>query len=115
MKFLHLGSIKETLCLRPSLAPLTLIIIHSSCFAIVTSRRVVIFQDIRPRQSSFRVAAGKNRLQVHLQQEVHGGRLSDVASPQPGERHAATHTEMEVCVFMQLQRVSCDQDNNCIS
>lgn len=85
---------------NPSLAPLMLTIIHSSCFAIVTSRRVVIFQDIRPRQSSLRVAAGKNRLQVHFQQEVHGGRLSDVASPQPGKLDAATHTERELFMFV---------------
>lgn len=30
------------------------------------------------------MAAGENRLQVHLQQEVYWGRLSDLASPQSG-------------------------------
>lgn len=51
---------------------------------------MAIFQDIRPRQSSLGVAAGKNRLQVHLQQEVYGGGLSDVAPTQPGTLHAST-------------------------
>lgn len=71
--------------------------------AIVTSHRVAILQDIRPRQSSLRVAAGKNRLQVHLQQAVHGGRLSDVASPQSGEINAAIHTHNDsVCSCAQF-------------
>lgn len=56
---------------------------------------MAIFQDIRPRQSSLGVAAGKNRLQVHLQQEVHRGRLSDVASAQPGTLHASIHGKKE--------------------
>lgn len=111
MMFLHSRGMKGTLFLRPSLAPLTLFIIHSRCFAAVTSRHVAIFQDIRPRQSSLRVAAGKNRLQVHLQQEVHGGRLSDLASPQPGKLHAATHTERQLCMsvltFLALIEIVC--------
>lgn len=51
---------------------------------------MAIFQDIRPRQSSLRVAAGENRLQVHLQQEVYRSGLSDVAPTQPGTVCART-------------------------
>ena len=36
-------------------------------------------QDIRPRQSPVGVAAGQDRLQVHFQQEVHRGGLSNLA------------------------------------
>lgn len=48
---------------------------------------MALFQDIRPRQSSLGVAAGENRLQVHLQQEVYRGGLSDMAPTQPGTLH----------------------------
>lgn len=49
---------------------------------------MAVFQDIRARQSSLGVAAGENRLQVHLQQAVYRGGLSDVAPSQPGTLHA---------------------------
>lgn len=58
---------------------------------------MAIFQDIRPRQSSLGVAAGENRLQVHLQQEVYRGGLSDVAPTQPGTLHAST--EAQTCLI----------------
>lgn len=45
---------------------------------------VVFFQDIWTCQSSIGVATGENRLQVHFQQEVYRGRLSDMAPAQPG-------------------------------
>lgn len=44
----------------------------------------LFLQDIWPRQSSLGVAAGENRLQVDLQQEVHRGGLSNMAPTWPG-------------------------------
>lgn len=45
----------------------------------------LIVQDFWPLQSSLWMAAGKNRLQIHLQQKVHRGRLPDMAPTQPGK------------------------------
>lgn len=39
-----------------------------------------------PLQPPFRMAANQDRLQVHLHQEVHKGRLSNLAPAQPGRK-----------------------------
>lgn len=61
------------------------------------------FQDLWPRQSSLGVAAGEDRLQVHLQQEVYGGGLSDVAPTQPGTLHVSSQISTKRGLSRNLQ------------
>lgn len=69
-------------------------------------KKVFIFQDFRPREPPFGVAAGENRLQVHLQQEVHTGRLSDMASAQSGMCHI---TSLSKTTKRKWKSLDCDR------
>lgn len=69
-------------------------------------------QDLWPRQSPVRVAAGQDWLQVHLQPEMYRGGLPDMAPTQPGNGTYITLSAEELASQAYLSLVISAMDSS---